>query len=121
MKYSMKLHNAPFRNIYNGTKTIELRLFDEKRRLLKVGDFIEFTNIDTDEKMTVKIMGLYHYSSFEELYQFFDKISLGYSDGEIADPKDMEKYYSKEEQAQYGVLGIKIQKISFNSLKKKKR
>ena len=40
----------------------------------------------------------------------FDKVSLGYDENEIADPKDMEKYYSKEKQKKYGVLGIKIKK-----------
>ena len=36
---------------------------------------------------------------------------MGYSEDEIADPKDMEQYYSMEEQNKYGVLGIKIKKL----------
>lgn len=48
--------------------------------------------------MVVKIENLYHYPSFDELYKHFDKVSMGYKESEIADPKDMEKYYSKEEQ-----------------------
>lgn len=35
---------------------------------------------------------------------------MGYDEKDIADPSDMEKYYSKEEQQKYGVLGIKIKK-----------
>ncbi|MBB1548964.1 MAG: DUF3850 domain-containing protein [Clostridiales bacterium] len=31
MKHEMKLNNEPFERIKNGTKTIELRLNDEKR------------------------------------------------------------------------------------------
>ena len=34
MKHEMKLNNGPFEQIKNGTKTIELRLYDEKRKLL---------------------------------------------------------------------------------------
>ena len=45
---------------------------------------------------------------FEELYKHFDKESLGYNKDDIANPKDMEKYYSIEEQNKYGVLGIEI-------------
>ena len=112
MKYEMKLHDGPFKLIKNGTKTIELRLNDEKRQLLKVGDYIEFTNRSTLEKMLVLIEDLYHYSSFEELYKHFNKVSLGYGDDEEASYKDMEKYYSKEEQDKYGVLGIKIKKVN---------
>ena len=33
-----------------GTKTIELRLFDEKRRKIQIGDIIEFSNTETGEK-----------------------------------------------------------------------
>ena len=98
MKYEMKLNNGPYTSIKNGTKTIELRLNDEKRQLLKIKDMIEFTNRETLEQMLVEIQNLYHYSSFEELYKHFDKVSMGYGEDDVADPKDMEEYYSKEEQ-----------------------
>ena len=110
MKHTMKLNNNPFRSIKNGTKNIELRLNDEKRQLLNIGDIIEFTNRDNGEKLITEIEDLYHYSSFEELYPNHDKLSMGYAKNEIADPKDMEEYYSKEEQEKYGVVGIKIKK-----------
>ena len=62
--------------------------------------------------MIVEIENLYYYSSFKELYKNFNKIEMGYEKDDIADPKDMEKYYSKEEQEKYGVLGIKIKKLN---------
>lgn len=46
----MKWNNGPFELIKNGTKTIELRLNDEKRQLLKIKDLIEFTNRTNNEK-----------------------------------------------------------------------
>ncbi len=88
-----------------------MRLNDEKRQLLKENDFIEFTNRVTLEKIIVKIEGLYKYSNFKELYKHFDKIAIGYDKDDIANPKDMEKYYSKEEQDKYGVIGIKVRVI----------
>lgn len=112
MKHEMKLNNEPFECIKNGTKTIELRLNDEKRKLLTVGDYIEFTNRATNEKLLVEVIDLFKYNSFEELYKHFNKIEMGYSINEEANPKDMENYYSKEEQEKYGVLGIKIKKIN---------
>ena len=111
MKYEMKLDNKPYTRIKDGSKTIELRLNDEKRRLLKIKDLIEFTNRETLEKMLVEIINLHHYSNFDELYSHFNKLSMGYNEDEIANPKDMEKYYTKEEQKKYGVLGIEIKKI----------
>ena len=97
MKHEMKLNNEPFECIKNGTKTIELRLNDEKRKLLTVGDYIEFINRVTNEKLLVEVIDLFKYNSFEELYKHFNKIEMGYSINEEANPKDMENYYSKEE------------------------
>ena len=111
MKHEMKLNNGPFKNIKDGTKTIELSLNDEKRQLLKIKDLIEFTNRETLEQMLVEIINLYHYPSFEELYKHFDKVAMGYKEDEEANPKDMEEYYSKEEQEKYGVIGIEIKKL----------
>ena len=42
--HEMKLHSSPFEMIKSGKKTIELRLYDEKRQLIKEGDIIIFTN-----------------------------------------------------------------------------
>ena len=42
MTHNMKLNDAPFETIKNGKKTIELRLYDEKRRKIKIGDTICF-------------------------------------------------------------------------------
>ncbi len=109
MKYEMRLHDEPFQLIKNGTKTIEMRLNDEKRRVLKKGDIIEFQNRKTKEKIETKIIDLHYFHNFDELYQMFDKEKIGYLKDEVADSKDMELYYSKEEQKQYGVVGIEIE------------
>ena len=108
MKHIMRLNNGPFESVKSGTKTIELRLNDEKRSLINEDDIIEFENRTTGEKIEVKVLRLHKYNSFEELYKRFDKVSLGYKQDEVANPSDMEEYYSKEEQEQYGVLGIEI-------------
>lgn len=108
MIHKMKLRDKPFKSIKAGTKTIELRLYDEKRKLLNVGDVIEFTNIDTKEVIKVEILQLHRFNNFDDLYKHFNKISMGYEVNEVANPSDMEEYYSKEEQQEYGVVGIEI-------------
>ena len=106
--HEMRLHNKPFELIKNGTKTIELRLNDEKRQKIKIGDNIKFENRSTGEIIEVKVLNIHNYPSFEELYKNFDKVSLGYLENEEANHNDMELYYSKEEQEKYGVIGIEI-------------
>ena len=111
MIHKMKLNDGPFQLIKSRKKTIELRLYDEKRSLLKEGDFIEFTNVDTLDKITVKIIKLHRFDSFSELYKHFDKEKMGYLPEENASSDDMFKYYSLKEQNKYGVVGIEIEMV----------
>ena len=46
MQHIMRLNPSPFAMIENREKTIELRLNDEKRRLINVGDEITFINTE---------------------------------------------------------------------------
>jgi len=105
----MKLKASPFRKIQNGSKTIELRLNDEKRQQVQVGDFIEFSQIDdTAQKLTVRVTALHHFNSFAELYAALPKEKLGYTPNETPDPNHMDAYYPCDKQEKYGVLGIEI-------------
>lgn len=111
MKFECRLHDEPFKLIKSGSKTIELRLYDEKRQKMKAGDLLEFTNRLTGKKILTKIKAMHIYKSFAELYCEFDKVAMGYSENEEAKPEDMELYYSKEEQDKYGVVGIEIELV----------
>ena len=106
--HQMKLNNKPFNMIKNGRKNIELRLYDEKRRKLNIGDEFIFRNLKDGETISVTILALHKYESFAELYKHFDKASIGYEDNEFANPEDMNEYYTPEKQKQYGVVGIEI-------------
>ena len=107
----MKLHAAPFDKIARGIKTIELRLYDEKRRLIKVGDEIEFTHSkDCARTLRCRVVALHVFSSFAELYASLPLLKCGYTEDDIAtaDPADMDLYYTKEQQGACGVVGIEI-------------
>lgn len=106
--HQMKLNHKPFNMIKNGRKNIELRLYDEKRRKLNIGDEIIFENLKDGETISVTVLALHKYESFAELYKHFDKVAMGYEDNEIANPDDMNEYYTPEKQKQYGVVGIEI-------------
>ena len=113
MLHKMKLNKSPFEGIKNGTKTIEFRLFDEKRQQIKVGDKIEFSKLpDLQEKLLVDVVELYREDTFEKLFRNL------YSDEEeiIRKTKAMYEIYSPEKEQQYGILGIKI-KINVDNLK----
>lgn len=108
--HNMKLHSSPFEKIKTGKKTIELRLYDEKRQQIKTGDSIVFTNTATGEQLRTKVKKLHRFASFEELYQTLPLLQCGYTAEDIdsASPADMAQYYSAEEQEKYGVVGIEL-------------
>ena len=115
MTYKMNLHPEPFELIKRGIKDVEMRLYDERRKPIKIGDLIEFTNRITGERLLVKVINLQKYASFVELYKAFSKERLGYEPHEIADPHDMEKYYSKEQIEECGVLAIEFKLIDVSA------
>lgn len=108
MEHNMNLRHDPFRAIQSGRKTIEMRLYDEKRARIQNGDTIRFTDVDTGETIVCTVIELYRYPSFEVLYERHPKTELGYGADEAADPCDMLLYYPRDEIERYGVVGIRI-------------
>lgn len=105
--HAMGLQEGPFRKIAEGRKTVELRLWDEKRQAIRPGDAIVFT-APAGETVTARVEALERFNSFADLYDALDPVELGYGPGETADPRDMEAYYSPEQQEKYGVVGIRV-------------
>ena len=110
MIHEMKLRPKYYDYILNGTKRIEIRLFDEKRQAIKIGDKIKFLKEpDLKESFEVLVVDLYRYNNFEEMFKDFDISIL--SDKSMTKEElinDLEEFYTKEKQNKYGVLGIKI-------------
>ena len=108
--FNMKLSPEPYSMIASGQKTIELRLLDEKRRQIKEGDIIIFTQSFSGESVTAKVVKLHKFDSFEELYKSLPLLKCGYTEENIdkANYNDMNIYYSFEDQQKYGVVGIEI-------------
>lgn len=111
MMHKMNLAHSAFNSISIGQKTIEMRLYDEKRAKVNVGDEIEFENTDTHHKIKCIVINLTRYKDFFELYSNFDKIAIGYNVNETANAEDMYAYYSLEKIKKYGVLAIEIKLI----------
>lgn len=112
MHHEMSLRPGPFGKIADGSKHYELRLQDEKRRLISVGDTITFACTDDERKVNVRVTELLPFTSFTELYAALPLTECGYTaeSAKTADPRDMERYYPPEKQAQYGVLAIKVER-----------
>lgn len=108
----MTLHKAhlnqyPFELIESGNKTIEARLYDERRQRIDIGDEIEFINRSNNKTLHVKVHRLHRAPTFHDLFMAHDPLKFG---GETADglERAIEKFYDYDAQQKHGVLGIEF-------------
>ncbi|VVB59633.1 ASCH domain protein [uncultured archaeon] len=107
----MKLHESPFERIMSGKKTIEVRLYDEKRQQINLGDIIIFLKRpELSEQLYTEVTGLLKYRTFEELVNDFPMSCFGCPNNydKEALVEALHEHYTKEEEQKYGVLGIKL-------------
>ncbi len=113
MEHHMTLYERPFELIKNQQKTIEIRLNDEKRQRIAIGDLITFSKLpEKNEKLTVEVMDKYLFESFEQLYHAFDFFLFGCQGYTMKRMLEgTYEIYTPEQEKKYGVLGIKIRLI----------
>ena len=109
--HNLQLATTPFMAITSGKKTIESRLYDEKRRLIELGDLIEFTNREkTDEVVRVRVIGLLRYKTFHDLFTHnipdkFGGGSIEWLESQISE------FYTIDDQIKNGVIGIEFELV----------
>ena len=110
MKYIMKLNPKYFEYMKNGTKRVEIRLNDEKRKDLKIGDEIIFQKEpELKEELYTQIVSLNIKRNFKELIEELDVSEYAdESESEEEFLNDLYKFYTKEQEEKYGVVGIQI-------------
>lgn len=108
--FNMRLAVEPFEKIGRGEKTVEIRLYDEKRKKTKVGDQIVFRRLSDESNVIITtVKALHRFNMFQELFasELFSKTGCGEMSIDSA-TEYMQTFYSKEQEEQYGVLGIEI-------------
>ena len=109
----MQLNDEPFLQMQKGEKTVELRLYDEKRKMIKVGDEILFVRrANPSESILTKVCALHIYPSFADLFStpLFEK--AGFSGTREDALLTMRKFYGEADENRFGVVGIEI--VLFN-------
>ncbi len=106
----MRLNARPFEELKSGEKTVEVRLNDEKRQKLRIGDKIEFLKRpDLAEKLLVEVVELISCKTFGELYDLLGERHFRNWNREDFISSTYVNYYPKEKEEKYGALGIRIQ------------
>ncbi|WP_096189612.1 ASCH domain-containing protein [Evansella halocellulosilytica] len=110
MIHKMRLFDEPFQAMKSGKKTVEVRLNDEKRRNVEVGDQIQFSKLpEGDESLNVEIIALDRYGTFREMYEAIPAGKFAAEERTI-DEMVMRTYdiYSKEQEQMWGTLAISV-------------
>lgn len=70
MVHQMALYEEYFKAFKERKKTVEVRLYDEKRRKIKVGDTIKFIQVpERNETLQVIVTELKSYETFQAMYE----------------------------------------------------
>lgn len=110
----MQLAEEPFYAIKSGEKRVEIRLYDEKRQKLRVGDVIRFRLRGTERILRKRVTSLRRFSSFYQLFSSELYPDCGCKNASVGACTDgMYKYYTKEEEEKYGALAIGLGGVSF--------
>ena len=111
----MKLTSDPFERIAKRKKVIEVRLFDDKRKKIKLGDTITFLELpDLQKSIKTKVIGLSRFADFRTLFSIFGKVPFGHPPDITLDEQvaGMREIYSEEDEKKFGVIGIHLELIS---------
>ncbi len=109
-----KLQPKFFEQIKSGKKTFEVRVNDEKRQALNVGDRIIFKKLpQLIETVVTKVVELKYFDNFDQMSRTLDLCSLGFDKGTSAEDVSREYYqfYTPMEENTYGIVAIKIQLV----------
>lgn len=107
---TMSLQEKYFNLIKTGEKVYEIRLNDEKRQKLDVGDVVRFVS-DNNAKQHIDLVvkDLIYFDSFSEMLKTLPLKKLGFAnETESEVHKIYRQFYPEELEQKYKILAIKI-------------
>lgn len=113
LHHQMSLKKKAFERTRDGKKTVDIRLFDERRHSLSIGDIIEFRCSEEDLGILPRqVVGIYRYENLASLVKDFKAPELGFtlSEIELIDAY-ISEIYKKERIDKYGFIAIRHCKI----------
>ena len=112
MEMIFHLKDEIFDLVKYGSKNIEIRLYDEKRRKLNVGDtLIFYKNEDESKKVIATVEELTIFDNIEELVNNYDLKNMYFENSSKEELISIfNEIYSQDKQEEFKVLAIKFEK-----------
>ena len=111
MTHEIKVKEQYYNKIQNKEKIYEVRLFDEKRQKIKIGDIIKINKEpQMVESLNAKVIDLLYFKNFKEMANNISAKQIGF-DGSSREyiVNEYHKFYGEQEEQKYGVVAIKIE------------
>lgn len=111
MTHEMKLRAIYFDKIKNGEKIYEIRLNDEKRQIIDVGDVIVFKKEpELSETINTIVKDLIYFESFDEMASTLPLEKVGFENQPLDEVVAIyHQFYTKEDESKYGIVAIKVE------------
>lgn len=117
MRHVMSLFKFSFDKIVNGTKRIDIRLYEPECQKVRINDVIEYVCADNEEKLYCLVRGILIFERFDDLIELFPAKMFGY-DGKEEIKVRVKRAYTFEEQLTKHVVGFIIMPLQLSELEK---
>ena len=116
MVHELKLYSDNFDKLEKGLKTREYRLYDEKRKLINIGDTIKFVRLpDLDRYLYVDVINIEVFNNWFDCYEkYFDDFKDRYKTIQDVVDDTYNNYYTKEDSDKYGCCCLTLSKVRKN-------
>lgn len=111
--FIMKLKPEFFEQVKSGKKIYEVRLHDEKRQKIGIGDNIIFKKEpELIDGVIVKVVDVKRFDSFEQMAMTLSLSSVGFDNRNAQQvARFYRTIYTREEEKKYGVVAFKLELV----------
>jgi len=110
-KKIIRVYPFSYNKILGGQRKIDVRPYVPALQTLRVGDMLEYVNIETQTSLVREIKGIALFENFETLIKMLPPEMIGYTDRDEVRVR-VERMYSKEEEEKYGACALFIEEPS---------
>ena len=116
-KKIIKVYPFSYNKILGGQRKIDIRPYTPALQELRVGDTLEYVNLETQNSVIREIKGIALFEDFDTLIRMLPPEMIGYDSREEIRIR-LERIYSKEDENKYGVCALFIEEPSIKRLMK---
>lgn len=116
-KLTINVYPFAYNKILGGQRKIDIRPYVRALHSLRVGDTVEYVNLENKTSLVREVRGIALFDNFETLISMLDPELIGYSSREEIRLR-VERMYSKKQQCEYGVCALFLNELNVARLMK---